>query len=204
VSSRPAQRGPYAKGVARRQEVLEVALDVLATNGLRHSTLQEIAERVGLTRPGLLHYFGTREDLLVAVLQARHERDVAQASRPGLGGSLADHIVRGVLAQHETPGLVRLDAAMAAEATDPTHPAQLYFRGRSRAVEGRYVRAIDYEIEAGRVDPDVDSAVVAQSINSLIDGLHVRWLIDPSVDVGAVLRDALSRLLPAAPRQSAR
>lgn len=195
MSSRPAQRGPYAKGVARRQELLDVALDVLATNGLRHSTLQEIAERVGLTRPGLLHYFGTREDLLVAVLQARHERDSAQGSR--LGGSLADHVVHGVLAQHETPGLVRLDAAMAAEATDPTHPAHLYFRGRSRALEGQYVRAIDHEIEADLVDPDVDSSLTAQSINSLIDGLHVQWLIDPSLDVEAILRAALARLLPA-------
>jgi AcrR family transcriptional regulator len=195
VSSRPAQRGPYAKGVARRQEVLDVALDVLAANGLRHSTLQEIAERVGLTRPGLLHYFGTREDLLVAVLQARHERDSEQGSR--LGGSLADHVVHGVLAQHETPGLVRLDAAMAAEATDPTHPAHLYFRGRSRALEGLYVTAIEREIEAGLVDPDVDAALAAQQVNSLVDGLHVQWLIDPSVDVGAVLRDALARLLPA-------
>ena len=197
MSTRPAQRGPYAKGIARRQEVLEVALDVLATNGLRHSSLQEIATRVGLTRPGLLHYFGTREDLLVAVLRARHERDIDRASRrKNAGRSMAQMVVTGVLLQHRTPGLVRLDAAMAAEATDPTHPAHLYFRERSRQLENAYARGIAHEVEVGRVAPDVDPDLAAQQINSLIDGLHVQWLIDPSLDVRAILTGALARLLP--------
>ena len=63
------------------------------------------------------------------------------------------------------------------------------------------MRAIRAEIDGGLVDPGVDAGLAAQQINSLIDGLHVQWLIDPSVDVGAVLRDALARLLPA-PRSS--
>lgn len=197
MSARPAQRGPYAKGVARREEVLEVALDVLATNGLRHSSLQDIAARVGLTRPGLLHYFGTREDLLVAVLRARHERDIDRASRrKSAGKSLAEQVVTGVLLQHRTPGLVRLDAAMAAEATDPSHPAHLYFRDRSRRLEQAYARGIAHEIEAGSVSADVDPHIAAQQINSLVDGLHVQWLIDPSLDVRAILTGGLARLLP--------
>jgi len=197
MGTRPAQRGPYAKGVARRQEVLDVALDVLATNGLRHSSLQEIATRVGLTRPGLLHYFGTREELLVAVLRARHQRDIDRGSRrKSAGQSLAQAIVTGVLLQHKTPGLVRLDAAMAAEATDPTHPAHLYFRERSRELEHTFARGITHEIEVGRVTSDVDPEVAAQQINSLIDGLHVQWLIDSSLDARAILTSALARLLP--------
>jgi AcrR family transcriptional regulator len=177
--------------------VLEVALEVLAANGLRHSSLEDIATRVGLTRPGLLHYFGTREELLVSVLRARHERDVERAShQEGLDQSLAERVVSAVLQQHRSPGLVRLDAAMAAEATDPAHPAHLYFRQRSRQLEDRFARSVAQEIAAGRVSPDVDCTIAAQQMNSLIDGLHVQWLIDPSLDVRAILTSALQLLLP--------
>ncbi|MGI8329538.1 TetR/AcrR family transcriptional regulator [Actinomadura scrupuli] len=197
MSTRPPRRGPYAKGVARRQEVLEVALEVLAANGLRHSSLEDIATRAGLTRPGLLHYFGTREELLVSVLRARHERDIEQAAQQDSPHEpLAARVVSGVLRQHRSPGLVRLDAAMAAEATDPAHPAHLYFRQRSRRLEHTYARAIANEIAAGRVSPDIDCDLGAQQLNSLIDGLHVQWLIDPGLDVRAILTSALRLLLP--------
>ena len=131
------------------------------------------------------------------VLRARHERDIDRASRrKSSGKSMAQMVVTGVLLQHRTPGLVRLDAAMAAEATDPTPPAHPYFRERSRQLERAYARGIAHEIETGRVVADVDPGVAAQQINSLIDGLHVQWLIDPSLDVRAILTSALTRLLP--------
>jgi AcrR family transcriptional regulator len=198
MSSRPARRGPYAKGVARREEALEVALDVLATNGLRHSTLQDIAHRTGITRAGLLHYFGSREELLVAVLRARYERDIEEGpSRRIEAQTMAEQVVTEVLRQHGSPGLVRLDAAMAAEATDPTHPAHAFFQERSRHLERIYAQGISHEIEAGRIDAGVDALLAARQLNALVDGLHVHWLIDPELDVGAVLRDALDRILPA-------
>jgi len=203
MSSRPARRGPYAKGVARREEALVVALEVLATNGLRHSTLQDIATRVGLTRAGLLHYFGSREELLVAVLRARYERDTEEArGRVVPGQPLAERVVTEVLRQHRSPGLVRLDMAMAAEATDHTHPAHDYFLERSRHLEQTYVSGVTREIEAARIDARVDPLIAARQVNALIDGLHVHWLIDPSLDVRAILTDGLQRILPTAPHRA--
>lgn len=202
MSSRPASRGPYAKGIARREEALAVALDVLATNGLRHSTLQDIATRVGLTRAGLLHYFGSREELLVSVLRARYERDMQVAPGRVKGQPLAQRVVSEVLRQHRSPGLVRLDAAMAAEATDPAHPAHDFFLERSRHLERTYAQGIAKEIEAGRIDPGVDPLLAAQQINALVDGLHVHWLIDPALDVRAVLNDGLERIVPTVHRRA--
>ena len=41
--------------------ILEAALDVFSTNGFRGSTIDQIAERAGLSKPNLLYYFRTKE-----------------------------------------------------------------------------------------------------------------------------------------------
>ena len=56
-----AQRGSYAKGVAKREEILERALDVIATEGYDGASVKRIAEAVGLSQAGLLHYFDSKE-----------------------------------------------------------------------------------------------------------------------------------------------
>ena len=57
-----AQRGSYAKGVAKREEILERTLDVIATEGYDGASVKRIAEAVGLSQAGLLHYFDSKED----------------------------------------------------------------------------------------------------------------------------------------------
>lgn len=43
------------------QAILEAALDVFSQNGFRGSTLDQIAERAGLSKPNLLYYFPSKE-----------------------------------------------------------------------------------------------------------------------------------------------
>ena len=42
-----ARRGSYAKGVAKREEILTTALDVIARNGYRRTSVRELADAVG-------------------------------------------------------------------------------------------------------------------------------------------------------------
>jgi len=39
-----AQRGSYAKGIAKREEILTAALDVIARNGYRRTSVRELAD----------------------------------------------------------------------------------------------------------------------------------------------------------------
>src|SRR5690242_9214549 len=66
-----------ANGRASRKAILAAAADVFAENGYRGTSLTEIANRVGMTQPGLLHHFSTKDQLLLAVVQA-HEEDNQQ------------------------------------------------------------------------------------------------------------------------------
>ena len=58
-----------ARGRARRDQLLDVALELFAAKGYRGASLSEIAEKVGLSEAGLLHHFPTKVALLEATLE---------------------------------------------------------------------------------------------------------------------------------------
>ena len=70
---------------------------MIAERGYRGATLAAVADRVGLTQQGLMHHFPTKEALLVAVLAARDQWDMASAAlhgRPAAGRRPAGRVQR--------------------------------------------------------------------------------------------------------------
>ena len=47
----------------KRELILEAALDVFSTHGFRGSTIDQIAEAAGMSKPNLLYYFRRKEDV---------------------------------------------------------------------------------------------------------------------------------------------
>ena len=70
-ASQPTRRGPYAKSTERRNTILAAAHAVFAARGYRAGSLQEVADRVGMSQTSLLHYFPSKSELLLAVLNWR-------------------------------------------------------------------------------------------------------------------------------------
>ncbi|MCZ0997435.1 helix-turn-helix domain containing protein [Streptomyces mirabilis] len=64
-------RGPYPKSIKRRERILDAALEAFAELGDRGTSLQEIADRVGVKHSSLMYYFSSREELLLAALERR-------------------------------------------------------------------------------------------------------------------------------------
>ena len=174
-AARPASRGPYAKGVVRRTGIVDAALEALAVNGLQNSWLDEVARRVGISRQGLLHYFSSKEDLIIAVLQERDVRDVAA----GLGdnetrpGSAED-----VLVQRRSIAPKRLPGSPAS--TPPSRPLPPIPRTRrtassasvTRTIRETTRRGLEYMIREGRLDPALDTESASQQILGILDGLQ--------------------------------
>jgi TetR/AcrR family transcriptional regulator len=52
-----------------RRIILEAALDVFSAYGFRGSTIDQIAEKSGMSKPNLLYYFKRKQDIYVAVLE---------------------------------------------------------------------------------------------------------------------------------------
>ena len=91
--------GPRMTGVERRQQLMGVGRALFAARGFEATTMEEIAERAGVSKPLVYRHFGTKE----ALYQAIADEDVArQKLRPRRG-------VRGVgeHAEHQ-PGVAEL------------------------------------------------------------------------------------------------
>ena len=171
-----AERG-YAKGRAKRAEIIERATALFGEAGYRGSSLREVAARCGISHPGLLHHFATKEALLIAVLEHRDEQDAERfPAEPGID---ALRRIVDVVARNETRrGIVELFAVLAAEATAADHPAHDFFVRRYRRTLGMLTLAYATAREQGRLREGVDPAAAAQELVALMDGLQLQWLLD--------------------------
>ena len=68
---RVRRTGPYKAADARRQAILDTAIEHFAQWGYFNSSIPKIAADVGMTKAGLIHHFGSKEALLSAVLEVR-------------------------------------------------------------------------------------------------------------------------------------
>jgi AcrR family transcriptional regulator len=177
------RRGSYAKGIAKREAILTVALELVARQGFRRTSIRDIAGAVGLTQAGLLHYFDSKDELWVEVLRRRDAIDDATHADAHDPAQLLAAVVRH---NAEVPGLVQMFVNLsAAAATDPDHPAHDYFRERYDKV--RRVMTTDFRRmqEDGRLRPDVDPEALTSVLLAVSDGMQIQWLFDQSRDMAA-------------------
>jgi AcrR family transcriptional regulator len=176
-----ARRGSYAKGIAKREEILTTALDLVASQGFRRTSIKDIADAVGLTQAGLLHYFDSKDELWVEILRRRDEVDLAQDWHAEDPGTLLSAIVRH---NTEVPGLVQMFVNLsAAAATDAEHPAHEYFRERYATSRRTFTDDFRRMQDEGRLRADVDPEQLASVLLAISDGMQIQWLYDPSRDM---------------------
>lgn len=189
-----ARRGSYAKGVARREEILESALDVIGRKGYQNASLKEIAEVVGVTPAALLHYFGSKEELFTEVLRKRDELDGLDPTFVSAGDATAG-FVQVIRHNTEVPGLVALFSRLAVEAADPAHPAHQYFLDRSERLRETFTASL---AQRGYEHPTIDPDTLARIIQAASDGLQLQWMVDPTVDMPAIMEALIEALTPCA------
>jgi AcrR family transcriptional regulator len=208
AESRTGRRGSYAKGVAKREEILTRALDVIAREGYRGASVKELADAVGLSQAGLLHYFDSKEELFTEILRKRDELDTVNlgvtgdvttgiVSDPGLDfDALRDGYLGVVRHNADVPGLVHLFARLSVDAADPEHAAHEYFVQRGTGLRGFFAAAIAAGQASGDIDDRVDPDVLARLFQAVADGMQVQWMLEPDVDMTATVGALFELLIP--------
>ncbi|ORA85035.1 TetR/AcrR family transcriptional regulator [Mycobacterium malmoense] len=67
-----------------RQRIQDVARELFTQKGVQRTSLQDIADRLGITKPALYYHFSSREDLVRSILQPlidEGERFIADRER---------------------------------------------------------------------------------------------------------------------------
>ena len=156
---------------SRRSEILEAAVECFGTLGYYGTSLQRIATMVGLTKAGVLHYVGSKEGLLHAVLDEMYDRETVEINS-------------------KRPKLVHMFSTLSAEALNPDHPANDYFATRE-SLTVDVARNIRWHVPEG-----VDTEQVLRAGFAMMDGVQLRWLRKPGQDLNAMWAQCEDVLFP--------
>ncbi|MEN8242602.1 MAG: TetR/AcrR family transcriptional regulator [Chloroflexota bacterium] len=184
MAEKPENTPQKRKRRDRTEEILQAATRLFSEQGFRGTSLATIAEEVGLTQPGLLHYYPSKVKLLQGVLEYREKEDVkkyfeiVESENPDF--KIIISVLQELVADNqEKPALIRLFTVLVAESIRPDHPSHDYFVDRynyARQVYGDIFSRLQSE---GQIKPDVDPDQIAILIMAIMDGLQIQWLLDP-------------------------
>ncbi|MCF1592524.1 TetR/AcrR family transcriptional regulator [Streptomyces muensis] len=139
-------------GQARKAQLLELALTKFSKEGYQETSLQDLATSLGITRPLFYYYFGSKEELLQALIG--HLGDaMLERNRPILNSG--------------APPMARLGAALRIHANllfDNSDAFRVYFAERDRAStavpsggagEDEYLALLTETVAAGQADQSI-------------------------------------------------
>lgn len=177
----------------RREEILDAATRLLSEHGYQGATLSLVAQAVGLTEPGVLHYFPSKAHLLMGVLEYRDQQDYDKhapliAAENRSVAAFLDQLHCFYAGNEAIPELIQLFTVLVAESIRRDHPAHAYFVERYRRVRALYGEQFAALRNAGN-RLDVDAEQLAALIMAVMDGLQTQWLLDPErVDMGGAFK----------------
>ena len=177
----------------RRSDILDAAVECFGTLGYYGTSLQKIADKVGLTKAGVLHYVGSKEGLLTTVLDEMYDRETEDATADMVRENnplIADLWRRTVAINAKRPKLVHMFSTLSAEALNPDHPAHDYFAAREERVVD-VARNIRWHVPAG-----VDAEHTLRAGFAMMDGVQLRWLRKPNQDLNAMWAECENVLFP--------
>jgi AcrR family transcriptional regulator len=185
------------RGVARRQAILEAAIAVFAEHGFRGSAINEIGARSGISGTGVLHHFGSKAQLLFAVLQERDRRaevEFRQLANTG-GIEMLRGLVRYAHQGAAEPGLNALHTALLVEGLSQESLTHDYFVARETAVSRRLAEGIERGKETGEIRADVDADAVAAMIVAFQEGASLVWQLQPEQSIVVLYETFLEGLI---------
>ena len=175
--------GSRRSSLERREEILKVALSVLAERGFRGASMREIAERAQASKETLYAWFGDKRGLFEELVRWQAERvDAAVVPSLERGGDDDPAVVLRAFAVELQSlllgerAVVINRAAIAEVPSDPTFAQILAAKGRDTVVPklGRYLEG---QQERGHLDFEDAGAAVDALIGLIIGDQQVRRLL---------------------------
>ncbi|MEH0421286.1 TetR/AcrR family transcriptional regulator [Streptomyces sp. B21-083] len=179
----------------RPEQILEAALEVLAARGFKGTSIDAVAERAGLTRQGVLHYFPSKQRLLVAVLDFREVLHRENLAGRRVGEDWGGDFAEAVAFEQSHPSLATVHSVVLAEAVTGQEPAADYVRQRARSLQDHLTASLA-ERYGERMPSGLSAPAAAAAVLALVEGVHQLWLVDPEADrYPQIVRDAVAVLL---------
>ena len=199
----------------RRQEILDTAQLLFASKGYEHTSVQAVVDAIGIAKGTFYHYFDSKDDLLIALIESLVDEIVASLEiivrDPDLTASQKLHSMFSSTAEIKlahTPALAPLVTAFVG--TDSA-----VFREMAQVVTQRRIgpplaAIINQGVGEGVFavgNPDMAAQIVLQLVQAM-GYATVPYVVAPPIDRGVLSRlqcviaayeEAISRVLGARP-----
>ena len=166
----------------RREEILRVALSVLAERGYRGASMREIAERAQASKETLYAWFGNKKGLFEELVRWQAERvDAVIAPNLERDGDDLSEVLRSFALELQRLLLgeraVVINRAAISEATsDPTFAEVLATQGRGSVVP-KLARYLEGQRERGRLEFEEAGMAIDALIGLAIGDQQIRRLL---------------------------
>jgi AcrR family transcriptional regulator len=165
--------------VIRRAQIVDEGIKIIGERGYNGFTVQSLAERCKISNAGLLHYFESKDKLLISLLDEIERREmemvsthIADAFSALDGGAAPEPIVYKVLHSlvvnfAKTPEIGRFLTVLFAEALDKNHPAHDWIKLAERETLDLFEGLLVYL--------DVNRESKARQLYAQMRGLQLQW-----------------------------
>jgi AcrR family transcriptional regulator len=198
--STPAAVTPNHRGARSREVVLDAAESLMAEHGYEAATVAALVERAGIPPSSIYHYFGSKEGVLLAVME-RGARRFFAALPAGINRrtrSQLEHLrllvdtTASTLARH--PDFLRILVVMAAQPVDAGEGEVHRVVNRVRELALVRLRAQMNIVFA--LDPEGEAAdTLSRFALAAVDGAFVACQSEPQIPLAARLQHLPTALI---------
>ncbi len=189
------------KREANRERILRAARDVFGARGYHGATIEEIADEAGLSNGAIYYNFGSKEELFLALLDARlddrleHTRQTLASGASTSGDRALDHEARDITRSFKESREWRLLLLefVAYAARNPTFAER--FRDHKRRLRAAVAEILEQHLGARGITPPMSIDQLAMTLTGLANGLAVEELSDPGSVSEELLSDVLALLV---------
>jgi len=186
------QKRPSFIEAARKAQLIECAIEIIATLGYAQASLAQIAQRAGVSKGVVTYYFSNKEELIGQVVSAIYTEAAAYigprvaahtAFAPRLRAYIEAHV------EYISAHLQQMMAIIEIASNMRTSGGKLrYGVGAAPAVRAALEALLRKGQQAGEFR-DFDARVMAVAIRGAIDALPPLLIADPQMDAGQYARE---------------
>jgi TetR/AcrR family transcriptional regulator len=161
--------------VKSTDRILKKSLELFSSKGYDATSVREICEAAGITKPTLYHFYGSKEGVYRAIVEGALERFRADMVRAlGTQGALRVRLVRMARAYVDAgvrePDLARF--IMALIHNPPRSAPATDFVGFYRGILDELARAVDAAVARGEVAPGPTDVRLLVFMGALGEAMH--------------------------------
>jgi TetR/AcrR family acrAB operon transcriptional repressor len=197
------------QALATRERLIEAATQLFADRGYRDTSVQAIGAAAGISRGSIFWHFGSKEGLLLAVVERAFAEWESEVLVPDVGDAVGVEAIRRALDAHrrflvdDSAKAIRLLFVLMFEALGPRpEHAQRFvdLHAHLRTLGGAWLAEGQ---KRGDVRDDVDPVAATTILVGTMGGVAYQYLLDPSLDLEQIyddMADVLVDGLAARPR----